>query len=185
MERVTRIGWSAEKVEEQYRSYIERLTEDGYECRECTPEDLPHVEALVREHVPGAEEWFADEDASGVIAIDKTGAAVGCAVASATRFSEDYNVTIQHLVVAPEHRGRGIGFVLLEGIDALAQRLLGPVRFTGYCAAEHARFYQRAGYDVLQPGERLLMGPRVWMELVASNPAYTYPFYRDSLPLSR
>jgi len=181
MEQVVRLGWSAEKVAEQYEAYTEQLAKDGYQWRECRPDDLPQVEALVRAHVTGAEEWFVDADSSGVMVFDADGDAVGCAVAAATRFAEEYNVTIKQLVVAPEHRGRGIGLVLLEGIDALAN-FPGPVRFAGYCAAEHARFLQRAGYDVLQSGERLMAAARAWTELTPLNPAYPYPFYRDRLP---
>ncbi|MGP5484912.1 GNAT family N-acetyltransferase [Brachybacterium alimentarium] len=60
---------------------------------------------------------------------------------------------VRYLAVAPDWRHHGIGTVLLcimdqHGVPGDVTRRV----FFGGCAPEEARFYQRAGFDVLQPG---------------------------------
>lgn len=80
--------------------------------------------------------------------------------------------TIRSLAVDPASRGKGIGAALLALIPQFTEIAAGvrPDLTWGGCSVEAAAFYQRAGFDVLPPGERLPFG-----DVLVENPNTTFP----------
>ena len=84
-------------------------------------------------------------------------------------------VRVTAIAVAPTWEGRGLGTVLLGMVPSFAPR----IKFIyGGCATDAAAFYQRGGYDVLQPGESLPFNLGDGLNLKSSNLHYPCWFIR-------
>lgn len=110
-------------------------------------------------------------DAGAVVAFDPQGSVIGCAVVGAADFDGRAVMFLQHLVVEPRWRGRGVGAVTLGLLHQMLP-FAGLVATVGNCAAEDARFYQHAGFTVFQPGEPLELPVGAPVRLVVSNAHY-------------
>jgi len=120
-----------------------------------TPEASALLEAYFRElrerlapvHVEVKARWpddFRGARAAVVLGSD-AGRAVGCA---GLRPLEEGTLELKHFFLAPEVRGRGLGRVLLAGVEEVA-RSLGARRIvldTAAALLEAAALYRSAGY---------------------------------------
>lgn len=60
-----------------------------------------------------------------------------------------HKAEVSRIIVAPEHRNRGLGQVLVDSLKSLA-RQRGLSLFFLACLEKHAPFYQRCGFDILE-----------------------------------
>ncbi|MDR6912946.1 GNAT superfamily N-acetyltransferase [Rhodococcus fascians] len=130
-------------------------------------------------YIDGMSTWSLDEDLNGVlVSVDRDESVLGVLVASAEQYARGNVLYVQHLVVVPEARGRGVGTVSLGMVEQLLPGT--PLAMIwGQCEPSATGFYERAGFTVLAPGEPFpfLMSdsPSV---IVNSNPTYNCWFYR-------
>jgi GNAT superfamily N-acetyltransferase/ketosteroid isomerase-like protein len=107
------------------------------------------LEAELRERYDGDSEPgvkpTAEDTLAFLVARDADGLALGC---GALRPLGDGAAEIKRMYVAPEHRGRGLGWVILTAVEAEAERLgFGIVRLeTGDFQPEAVSLYRAAGY---------------------------------------
>ena len=185
------MGWSLKKAATRQYEYAQELTDLGVAWRPMQRSDRPAIERMVRAHVEGAQKWSMETGAGAVVAIDANEDIIGAAVVMMVDFDGNVAALIQHLVVLPEWRGRGVGEVTLGVVQQLPGRVLAPGRavslFWGHCHPSAARFYQRAGYTVLQEGERFPVPFAPDVEIALSNPSYPCWFYRQgpAMPLQQ
>lgn len=152
-------GWTFERAWQRHLRYARELMDAGVSWRQSGPEDWPVVADLIREHVLGAEEFHPQPDDPGgaVLTLDRDDSLIGALVMGAADFQGRLAVMVRYLAVSPDWRRRGVGAVSL----GLLRQLLGTdadmIRLTfGSCAAGRAaRFYQHAGFTVLDPGTPL------------------------------
>lgn len=120
--------------------------------------DEPAAEDLVRTHIDGIDPgWTIDEDSGGVVAIGPDQVIIAVLIAAGMKMQGGLLGFIRHLVVADNWRGQGVGAVTLGVAHQVFPVDQEPFMYIGECAARSARFYQRVGYTVLQPGEPLLL----------------------------
>ncbi|SOD72896.1 acetyltransferase (GNAT) family protein [Jatrophihabitans sp. GAS493] len=173
-------GWSFEQARERHFRYAQKLVDAGVTWARAAADDQPRVTALVREHILGSDNYEPEPSEAAVVAHDNEGAMIGALVLAGATFEQGMALTVRHLVVEPAWRGRGVGAVTL----GLFAQLLGPdadaVAMTfGACGpGKAARFYQHAGFTVLDPGEpfKFPLGKRGL--LVNENEHYPCWFFR-------
>ena len=85
-------------------------------------------------------------------------------------------MSLDHLAVDEGWRGRGLGFVTLQLGDRVPMPSK-PVCQFGNIARDQARFFQRAGFTVFQPGEALQL-PGASVALSSSSEPYPCMMYR-------
>jgi GNAT superfamily N-acetyltransferase len=97
------------------------------------------------------KEWLAEPDAFVLLAI-ASGEAIGYALVHMRAGEETWNTgehvaELETLTVLPEHRGRGIGTALLQGVSAELERIgVSHVAVSVISANEGARrFYESRG----------------------------------------
>ena len=104
-----------------------------------------HVPAL-HESLDDVREWLG----RGVVLVARSR---GRLVGGARGFLDGDTWEVGRLMVAPDLRGRGLGRILLERIEAAAPDVAtGFALFTGAGSSRNLRMYKRAGYR-LRPGE--------------------------------
>ncbi len=157
--QLLRKGWSAGRVRARTVEIAHDLDAVGYVVRGSKPDDAAGVTDLVRGHLGGAPSFEYARSDGAVIVTAEGGEIAGIAVVRAS-LSPQQNVVVhvRALVTAPEHRGRGIASLALAVIPQVLGADLSPDVIFGAAASEHAVFFQRNGFDVLQPGERLDLG---------------------------
>jgi GNAT superfamily N-acetyltransferase len=156
-------GWSFKAVQKRHQRYAERLVKHrGISFHSIAPGDRGVIETLVRDHRVGASQFqletHSKQGTDGwVAAHDKAGAVIAGLVANAIEVDSDIVASVRHLVVDPAWRGQGVGVVTLGMLPQLLQRagVRQPSMTIGGCAPNHARFFQRAGFTVLDSGEAL------------------------------
>ncbi len=173
-------GWGFEKVKERHVRHAARLLEQGVQWEVMEGHDRPVVERLVRANILGIPtSWTIDPAGGGVVARDSDGKVIGAVVAGAARFDDGQVVTfVRHLVVDPAWRGKGVGVVTLGVLHQLFSAEDQPVVFVGNCAPQDAKFYQRSGYTVLQPGEQLILPVGTPIAIGLSSQPYPCWFFR-------
>ena len=146
-------AWDQHKAQQRHLRYARELVAGGVTFRRIEPTDRIQVRTMVRAYVAGAHGFEFDEDAGGLVAVDGADVVIGALVVNAADFNSQIAVFVRFLVVEPTWRGRGVGVVMVGMIP----QILGgqPSVTVGNCAARDARFYQRAGFSVLDSGQRL------------------------------
>lgn len=171
-----RAGWPAAKVAPRHRAYATQLADAGVTFDKMKTENRQAAEALVKERLIFDEPFRLTQEAGGILATHGE-ALIGVAVAEAAQFGSRVTMRVTALAVTPEWEGRGLGTVLL---GMMHQLVPGRVQFLfGGCAPEAAQFYQRAGFDVLAPGEPMPFPFGSGAELASSNPHYPSMFFRS------
>ncbi len=123
--------------------------------------DDPAILALVRETIPGSEGFAPSEPMPGLIAAELDDEIIGVAIIAAMKAGPELNAYIWQLAVREDWQGRGVGTVLLGMIP---QRLEehGQVALTfGGTRPENADFFQKAGFDVHEPGAVVTINGRL------------------------
>ncbi|MDZ8276072.1 hypothetical protein R2Q81_08965 [Microbacterium aquimaris] len=157
--QLLRGGWPSDNVRARNIETARALDADGYVFRGSTRGDAPAVTALVRAHLPGAGAFEYAASDGAVVAEAPDGTVAGVAVVRASLSPEQrVLVQVRALVTAPAHRGRGTASLALAVIPQVMGPDLSPQVVFGNAASEHATFFQRNGFDVLQPGENLTIG---------------------------
>ncbi|MDZ8172706.1 hypothetical protein [Microbacterium xanthum] len=177
--QLLRGGWPSGKVHARNLEHAHALDTDGFVFRGSKPGDAASVTALVRAHLTGVPD-FAYARSDGAVVVEAPGGGVvGVAVVRAS-LSPEQNVVVQvrALVTAPPHRNRGVASLALGVIPQVLGPDLVPQVIFGNASSAHAAFFQRNGFDVLQPGEKLDLGAHT-AALVPDTPFDTW-FVRSS-----
>ena len=154
-----RKGWGAQKMREEQIRLATPLVAQGVQFVGFPSAEVEAtaVATFNAEMITGST---AEDNLQGVAALDSNGTLIGAVTLGPLISSPDHSpsektlaVLVRYLAVAPDWRHHGIGTVLLcimdqHGVPGDVTRRV----FFGGCAPEEARFYQRAGFDVLQPG---------------------------------
>ncbi len=175
-------GWGAEKAKQRHLRCAKPLVAQGVQWHALASseddQDQDQVQQLVRKHVRGiAAEWTIESHAGAVVARDAKQGIIGAVVVGAADFAGQVVALLQHLVVDPTWRGHGLGVVTLGMAHQLFDGMQKPTMYAGSCARPDARFYQRAGFTVLQPGEHLVFRGNPF-PVQNSNQYYPCWFYR-------
>lgn len=148
--RYLRAGWPTAKVAARHRDYATTLIDAGVIFEKVEDEDRTGVEDLVNARLFFDGPYSMATLAGGILATHGQSVA-GAVVVEAAKFDNRVSLCVTALAVTPEWEGKGLGTVLL----GMAPQLV-PAHFVfGGCAPDAARFYQRAGFDVLAAGELL------------------------------
>ncbi|MDO5867121.1 MULTISPECIES: GNAT family N-acetyltransferase [Paenarthrobacter] len=173
-------GWGSQKVQDRLRSYARNLDPE-VQFMTMNQSDKAEARALIDEHVTMQPGWTIPKDEGGVVARDVTGKMIGALLVRATGFDGRYSVIIEIRAVAvdPQWRSKGLGVVLLGMADRPWHPSATPF-FLGNCAEADARFYQKLGYTVLQPGSEfpLPVGEHV-INVAIGNPDYPCCFFKE------
>lgn len=176
-------GWGPTKVRDRYLGYARGLVDAGVTFAHMDTSDKPDVWSLIDAHVSMPAPWKIADEEGGIVARDSEGTLIGALLMSAVSFDSPRGpaalVTIRSLAVDPAWRGRGVGVVTLGMADRPVSSL-GPAFYLGNCAEADAKFYQRLGYTVLQPGANLPLdlGPE-GMRVAINNPDYPCCFFKE------
>jgi len=170
-----RKGWPESRVRERYLERA-RAVNDDFEFRTFTEQERPTIEQLLNEQLINESTFTMSAEAGGIKA-SHNGELAGAIVLEGVETPGDgIAVRVTAVAVTPKWKGQGLGTVLLGMVPNFTTN----VKFIyGGCAVDAAAFYQRAGYDVLQPGELLpfhLGGSLTG--LASSNPHYPCWFIR-------
>ncbi|MCA4135482.1 GNAT family N-acetyltransferase [Arthrobacter sp. M4] len=176
-------GWGPEKVMDRYLRYARELVDAGVTFRAMKPADKPEAWSLISRHVTMPSEWKIAKHEGGILAHDPGGKLIGALLMNGMSFDGPQGpqlmASIRSVVVDPGWRGRGVGVVTL----GMADRPFHPQRpsfYLGNCAEADARFYQRLGYTVLQPGAEfpLPLGAET-IKVNITNPDYPCFFFQE------
>lgn len=135
------------------------LVDLGVEFRPWQDEDTRAIVQLVRSHILGSEQSKLEDGSGVIVARDINQKVIGCAVLGLG--VDDNSVLLMKLtsiVVVPEWRGKGLGTVMLGVIPQIVPDRPGtdlsksPLIVYGSCSIEGQLFYQRAGFNVQEPG---------------------------------
>lgn len=179
--KLLRLGWPRERVESDYLRLAADLTHSGYGIHAGTPAEQAEAERLVALHLMSDPQWRRPaRDGSGtLVAIDASGTVVAALMFVAWAVEgEPPTATLTALAVHPSQRRRGLGLALMGALPRYMQQRIGraPGFTHGTCSPDAARFYQRAGCTVLQPGEPL---PFLDTDLINPDEGYPCHFTRD------
>jgi GNAT superfamily N-acetyltransferase len=152
-------GWPFEKVHDRHMKYAQKLVNDGIAFRPYRQEDTEAVVTLLRSHIEGWRQWYPNDSDGIVVAVDANDDLLGAAVIQAGDFQGNLWGFLTGMAVDPSARGRGIGVVLLGILHQLSPDGRTFEGFLGGCAPDHAKYYHRAGFTVLQPHEPLPFAP--------------------------
>lgn len=130
------------------------LIEAGYRWRTAMPQDRHAIDHLIRK-ATGNPTWSITTRQHATVAT--LGDDTPIAAAVITVDPNSVAVTIDHIAVDVEHRGRGIATVLLHTIPHIAEEILAsaPTHYAGTCPPQAATLYARCGYTVTPPGQPL------------------------------
>lgn len=151
-----------------------------------TPADWPQVEAIFAAGIAGGEATFETATPSWeqfdagklaearVVAVDETGVVVGWAAASPVSTRAVYRGVIEHSVyIAPSHRGRSVGRLLLaafiDAAEAAGSWTIQSSIFPENTISLH--LHARAGFRVVGRRERIArsaLGPHAgtWRDTI-------------------
>ncbi|MDP2712552.1 MAG: GNAT family N-acetyltransferase [Solirubrobacteraceae bacterium] len=149
---------SPERVHARHMQYAGELVAGGVTFRNDIAATDSRVLALIRTEVRGSGNFDPRVSTVTITAFSDTDDVIGVCVAGVHTLGDSREpwAYLWQLAVDPEWRMRGIGTVLLtmlpEVIVSLTPAIARLNGIYGACAREDARFYQRAGFAVLQPG---------------------------------
>jgi GNAT superfamily N-acetyltransferase len=178
-------GWGLERSRDRHLRYARALVARDVQWRGIDDADADAVARLVRENIRGiGEDWTLPAESGGVVAFTEADGIIGAMVIGAmgngAATAENTIAFVQHIVVEPAWRGCGVGVVTLGMADQVFRSQPVPAKhFIGCCAPEAARWYQRAGYTVLQPGEILVLPGEQPVPTVVTNEHYPCWFFRS------
>lgn len=136
--------------------------------RDATPDDLPALAAL-RESVGwGVQDWALRavlESTRGIYVVAED--AVGAVIASGSGMVYGRLGVVGNMIVAPEHRRRGLGAQILEAILGHLSAA-GCVRQELYATTDGRPLYQRYGFALVEPGSHVRL-PRAAFEADATD----------------
>jgi GNAT superfamily N-acetyltransferase len=167
-------AWDPTRVQQRYLNYAHRLVDQGVAFRTVQPDDKAPIEQLVQAHIAGSSSFRIRPEEGGVAALDAQGRVIAGLVIAGAQFNTDVVIFIRHLVVDPVWRGQGVGVVTIGVLPQVHNATF----YMGNCAVNAARFYQRSGFTVLDPGQPLpfLFGKQTMMQL--TNEHYPCFFYK-------
>jgi GNAT superfamily N-acetyltransferase len=170
-----RKGWPDHRVKERYLEHAQSIVDAGAEFRAFQVADRPPIERLLNERLVSDSPFTLAPEAGGIKATGGSGL-IGVVVLEGIEVPDDgVAVRVTALAVTQEWERRGLGTVLLGMVPMFTE----GIKFIyGGCAPSAAAFYQRAGYDVLQPGELLPFHLGNGLRLGSSNPHYPAWFVR-------
>lgn len=151
-------GAAFERVRDRHLRYARALVDDHVTFRDDVVATDPRVLALIRSEVRGSAQFDPRDPTATITALSVEDDVIGACVVGVHLLSgaPEPWVYVWQVAVDPGWRMRGIGTVLLTMLPQVVAgsapdlpRLQGTY---GACAPADARFYQRAGFDVLQPG---------------------------------
>ena len=159
-----RKGWGRQRMSQEQIRFATPLVEQGVDFRPFPSPEAPSdvVARFIASNIPGAGK---SSTLQGIATLDASGEIIGAVAlvpALVTRPGDPDDqmliFQVRYVAVAPQWRHQGIGTVMLCIMDQLsATENITRRTFVGGCAPAEARFYQRAGFDVLTP-EALLPG---------------------------
>ena len=180
--------WSVAKSRARHEGYALQLVKDGVKFTGADDNHWRAIEHLVQEHIAGMSDWvkLPQSQSGALVALDEHNNLIGAMVVDVASTDTEINTFIHHLVVEPSWRGRGVGVVLLGMVDQIIARHVPaegrPVSYYGQCAPKDARFYQKAGYGVLQPQHQLIvMGTRIQLPNDSPHPCWFLRLDEDTL----
>lgn len=145
-----------ENYDLRYRQAQKAMVLDDFYTFPVGSADAAEITRLVREHVPGSEEFTYDSTFAGVLVKGLDGAIVAGALYTVAVWSGTKVLMVTHVFTVPEHRGRGfarVAFGMLPSVNAAAGS---PAQFiAGTCTTTGARFYASNLCTVLTPGTPL------------------------------
>ena len=159
--------------------FATQLVSDGFTFEQMKAAHRSDVEVLVRENIRGVSPtWTVPEEHGCVVALTADGSVAGCLVMALGQAGDDYLTIIQHLVVNPEFRSRGIGTVLLGVAPQVVRRYSrdSASYWLGQCEESMRSFYMAAGFTALRPGEPIAL-PFAKGLLGNGSPEYNCWFY--------
>lgn len=157
-------AWAPKDVRARHLDLAQQLVHLGVEFRHAREDEKETVRSLVRSHIKGSEQTTFAEESGFLVALDTSQQIIGCTVVGLG--VDDHKVLMMKLtslVVVPEWRGKGLGTVLVGMLHQVIQNLPGvdlttsPLIIYGSCSVEGKVFYRRAGFDVLEPGQPLMV----------------------------
>lgn len=176
-----RKGWGRQRMNQEQIRLATPLVAQGIQFRPFPSPEAPSdvVARFIASNIPGAAK---SGTLQGIATLDASGEIIGAVALVPDRATwpgdpDDQMLIIQvrYVAVAPQWRHQGVGTVMLCIMDQLsATENITRRIFVGGCAPAEARFYQRAGFDVLQPGA-LLPGKYLGREGVHANGNSDYP----------
>lgn len=173
--RLLRKGWPFSKARERHVELATGLVAAGVEFWPIRPDDRPAIESLVNRRLEFDSPYKMDENAGGIRAV-ADGETIGAMVLEGIKVDGQGTVIrVTAVAVEPDWEGRGIGTVLLGMVQQVERS---KVTYGG-CTPEAARFYQRAGFDVLAPGEAVMLPIGDPRHLRSSNKHYPSFFIRS------
>lgn len=147
-------AWDDKRVSERHLIHAQKAVADGIVFRPAAVDDHPHANAILTGSISGFAPIGSGHHT--IVAADASGSIVGAlAMGEVVRFDQGTLFLIRGLAVEPAWRGHGVGVVLLH---IAKEQVRGPGRnlHIGNCAPGlDARFYQRAGFTVLDPYQSL------------------------------
>ena len=153
MRAVVREGHPFATVKERHIALATQLQQEGYFFVGMRQEHLEAVSNLILEAEGMTWAMPDDESVAGVLAMDSQHNIVGVAIFGAWGKNDSFFVHLQHLSVAEQTRGKGVGSVLAGMLWNVTQRVA-DITYAGIEPTPAAfRFYQRVGFDIRFPGE--------------------------------
>lgn len=175
MPQLLRKGWPENRVRDRYLALAQPVVDAGLEFRAFAAEDRPEIVQLLSERIASDDAFTLATHAGGIKATLNGKLAGVIALEGLEVPGDGIAARVTAIAVTPAWEGRGLGTVLL----GMAPQIVDGIKFVyGGCAADAAVFYQRAGYDVLQPGEALPFNLGDGLRLKSSNPHYPCWFIR-------
>lgn len=148
------IGWGCQKVNDTRIRAAQPLVDSGVTFSGYLAGD-PLSRRVATLNAANIEGPTHDDRLEGLAALDSDGDLIGAVSIGVEETPAGLlGFMIRYVAVDHSWRGRGVGTVLLCTMDQNIDHN-GPRVFYGGCSTDLARFYKRAGFDVLQPGVSL------------------------------
>lgn len=167
--------------------HVERATElvsQGITFRRPnSPKEETAGTALIHQHIADASSFSLHKDAGMLLAFDANQQVISVAVCGLGVFDngESLMLTINHLVVEPRSRGKGLGTVMVGMVSQLvppaAKQHASRILINGICATNGRTLYQNAGFTVLPVNTPLLIPFAGGKRIANSNTRYPHWFY--------
>lgn len=169
-----RKGWPDHRVQEKFHAYARAAIASGLDFSPIADTDRPSIEQLMNSRLASE---FSFSPAAGGFKATLNDELAGAVVIEGFRApSVGTVIRVRAIAVEPSWERQGLASVLLGMVPSVTPDVKS---IHGGCTPDAALFYQRAGYDVLQPGENLPLDLGTNELLQSSNPDYPCWFIRQ------